>query len=689
MSLQLFPDDPNFSSTNWVPINKDSAVWDTEITAKVKKAVPIDNVDISIVWNTQEKNKGYGLGSAVIVSKRGKKKFIIPIILKDFKMAPLDVMITSSKAMPLSEDAASEALFSGAIGDMSSRNSSRGLIEADPNGFMPNDFSDYTRAEVTYQKSSGIDLAEAIANGNWDVLRNVHPRAQHLLTDYVYAWDDKEGLKRAAVALQDMGVMNKFAEGDKSIFVEFMDDISTDQIVKEKKYGSKGLAMPPLSENELIKPGRKIEVVKKMGPDAYVMMSNSIANFDPAMNLQDGPNVRTILTSQLRNEGVVDTVISALEAAGTSGVVIPWPKDDDDVTLGTKENASGSEFGIYDAFDESNSPARGVLFTRVMDLDGNVRSRKVFITPEGGGKQEGGFTPKRVPMTEPTLYNEDYLNVSDAPGAPDSGYMVLKDLLIGPLDIMSVSKTEYGGDAWVANVAGEDGSVKVLSTSKYIQGVTTSKNAIRISDRFKWVSVPRVKKYRAKSALDKKASLHHDRGRYHIQGLDVPDKWSVNLKEAEAKFTLSTHGMGIDKIASAMDGAKRYGSIEIYGIKGVERIEKSASSQWEDRAWNAFSQHFDHNRHNFVKLASMFDRLDTVDKVLGLNFISKANIARFVSALPLLKDALEELVRLLVVSRIGATEVPEEAISQTIDSMGEVIDGLETLSLHGEDEDSA
>jgi hypothetical protein len=267
--------------------------------------------------------------------------------------------------------------------------------------------------------------------------------------------------------------------------------------------------------------------------------------------------------------------------------------------------------------------------------------------------------------------------------------MVLKDLLIGPLDIMSVSKTEYGGDAWVANVAGEDGSVKVLSTSKYIQGVTTSKNAIRISDRFKWVSVPRVKKYRAKSALDKKASLHHDRGRYHIQGLDVPDKWSVNLKEAEAKFTLSTHGMGIDKIASAMDGAKRYGSIEIYGIKGVERIEKSASSQWEDRAWNAFSQHFDHNRHNFVKLASMFDRLDTVDKVLGLNFISKANIARFVSALPLLKDALEELVRLLVVSRIGATEVPEEAISQTIDSMGEVIDGLETLSLHGEDEDSA
>lgn len=686
MSLQLFPDDPKFSSTNWVPINKDASVWDAEITTKVKKVVPADNIDISVIWNTKDENKGYGLGSAVVVAKRGKSRFIIPVIVKEFKLAPLDVMITNSKAMRLTEENAEESLFSGGIGDMSSRDASNGIIGSDPNGWMPNDFSDYSRAEVTYQKSSGIKLDLAILNGNWGILKRAsEDGSDPIFTDYVNAWSSVEGLERAKQSLSDPGVMNKYAEGDKQIFVEFMNDISTDQVKKEKRDGS----AVESSCHDPMPPGRKIEVVKKVGPDAYVMLSSSIENFAPAMDLKDGENVRVILTSQLKNEGAVDAVVAALEAAGTSGVTVPWPKDDEDVVLGTQEAIGGDKWGVYDAYDQASNPARGVLFTRVMDANGDVKDRKVFLTSAGGGKQNPSFAPKPVPLAEPTLYNEDLLEIRDAPSAGDYGYLILKDLLIGPFDIMSMSKDRWTDTEYRANIATADGSTKVLSTSEYIQGVSVSKNGLRVSDKFKWANVSNIKKYVTAPALKKEASVYYDRGRYTLSGFGVPAEWSTNLKEAEAKFTLASHGLGIQKISQALLMAKQAGSVDIAGLKGQRQIEKSASSAWSDRAWEKFSQQFDHGDHDFVKLASMFDRLDTVDKVLGLNFISKANIARFVSAIPLLKDALEELVRLLVVSRIGATEVPEEAISQTIDSMSEVIDGLESLSLHEEDENAA
>ena len=80
MTIQLFPDDPKFSSTNWSPVNRDPSVWDTEITAKVHKIVPGKTTDISIVWNTKDENKGYGLGSVIVIYRSSKNRFVFPII---------------------------------------------------------------------------------------------------------------------------------------------------------------------------------------------------------------------------------------------------------------------------------------------------------------------------------------------------------------------------------------------------------------------------------------------------------------------------------------------------------------------------------------------------------------------------------------------------------------------------------
>jgi hypothetical protein len=85
------------------------------------------------------------------------------------------------------------------------------------------------------------------------------------------------------------------------------------------------------------------------------------------------------------------------------------------------------------------------------------------------------------------------------------------------------------------------------------------------------------------------------------------------------------------------------------------------------------------NKKELVKIASVFEDMTTIDAVLSLNFINNDNIAKFVTALPQFEKVREELLRLLIVCRLGNIEIPESVIKQAIDVMDKVINGLHTL----------
>jgi hypothetical protein len=111
--ISLFPNDPNFLSANWIPIDRDPSIWEAHITDLARKLISEGSVDITIIWNMKDEAKGYGVGSILIVNRSNKQKFIIPIIIKDFKLAPLDTLITDQNAMRVSPDNIQDMLFSG------------------------------------------------------------------------------------------------------------------------------------------------------------------------------------------------------------------------------------------------------------------------------------------------------------------------------------------------------------------------------------------------------------------------------------------------------------------------------------------------------------------------------------------------------------------------------------------------
>ena len=672
MAISLFPDNPKFTASNWIPLDRDSKVWDPFITTQIKKLLPKADVDITIKWNSKDDKKGYGVGSIIVIMRSSENKFIIPVIVKNFKLAPLDVIITQHRAMRVTPENIEDILFSGKFSKGVSNRKSRGV--GDETGYLPLD-TEYQSSDVIVQKSSNVDFRIAWDSGDLSCLSGIFNQAQRSVCEEVFDSIDKEAAARVKGDLSDPQILNKFAN-EKSIFVEYINKIDPDKLTQK--------------DNEIQSAkGKKIEVIKKIGPAAYVMMSNSIANFEPAIQIASGEDVRFTLQDQVGNEDIVDAIMAAIEETGERAAVVPWAKDDEDTKV-YNDIDGPNDYGIYEAYNPKGKLTRGVLYRRVHDFRGKSKGVKLFITIEGGGIQKDTFKGIKCDAMRPTLYNEEYVDCFDRPSAGDMGVWVNGKIVIGPMFVQSVSREPYQPNhTMIVNDGKSD--IYELRQSDSINGIKTSDdskpigydetvnpNKITISTKFKWMPIREQIEYSNKHIINKEAHVYFSDDNYRINGLNVEQKWASQLDEAKVKFVLSTHGMSIEKIASVLNIAQQTGIVTITNIPGVPMYEKQASINTE-AALDFIG--FDPRDHDLTKIAGMFEKLDTVDQVLGLNFINKSNITRFLSSLPMFIETREELTRLLIVSRMGVTEVPEEAVMQALDAFDSIVDGLHRLKL--------
>ena len=79
------------------------------------------------------------------------------------------------------------------------------------------------------------------------------------------------------------------------------------------------------------------------------------------------------------------------------------------------------------------------------------------------------------------------------------------------------------------------------------------------------------------------------------------------------------------------------------------------------------------------KLSSTSGYRRTVDTVLQLNFLNQDNLLQFVDLLPTFEEALSALCALLVASRLGLEEVPEQSVEGAIRALEPIIKGLRVI----------
>ena len=139
--MDLFLEPTQYETTKTAatetPLPEDPISWPTEILQELFKQVPyIADFTPNIVMDRVDAERGYGLGHAEIQNKSelqsgttdeqqaavGVRMVRIPLIIKESKLQPLDVVVTEdSKMLPLTESRLRQALFRPQAFDVTSR----------------------------------------------------------------------------------------------------------------------------------------------------------------------------------------------------------------------------------------------------------------------------------------------------------------------------------------------------------------------------------------------------------------------------------------------------------------------------------------------------------------------------------------------------------------------------------------
>jgi hypothetical protein len=71
----------------------------------------------------------------------------------------------------------------------------------------------------------------------------------------------------------------------------------------------------------------------------------------------------------------------------------------------------------------------------------------------------------------------------------------------------------------------------------------------------------------------------------------------------------------------------------------------------------------------------------SADAILSLSFLTPDNLQKFIGFLPKLQDAMNALANLLLASRLGLAQIPEESCANALKALDRAVQGLRLLQL--------
>lgn len=633
--MDLFPEEKNEKPTTYINLDRDASLWDDYITNQVKKVVKATPVTISVVWNKRDDKKGTAVGSVIIKSTADENRFVVvPIIINDFNMAPLDViMLPGSGIDTFTPENIEKYLFSPnpAITTVP-REDLRDLRNLN----KAQEFSDITRNNMGFDLMPGYSPSVAAYQKTSSLLVSVLPTVS---AEHIEKILEKPEILKIASPITDV-----------------------------------------LKESVRRKRMKRIEAAQKTGPDKYIVYSNTPDAFNPTISVMSGDQ----LVMSARDNELPYQFIAQVEAEGPDGVVLEWEKRDPESPLmagqykDEKRYSKITKPGIYQIYVGPGAPnIIGLVTDRNYDIISDSVSTKYWhvLSGAGGGKQSGdvyGFPINDVALPE------------KEPAAGDYGYFVYVDevdykdpIVVGPCTIEVASKRNFGY-ADPDDILYRTDSIKVrfdsptvyeirfssfVNGSGFVKDKMGDKSFYLVSRKnITWVPIRKqINVKKPVGALDKRASIRYDGYFYEIDGDGIPGEWKHIDSDVKMSFFLRCCGYPLEKIASVLKEAKKQGYTKTE-IR-VPLTEKKASAQYKIYP-------------ELLKLAGYFDDISTVDTILGLNFITPENASNFLRAIDKIQKVREELLRLLLLSRIGNIEVKENLLKQGIDTLEKIIDGL-------------
>lgn len=647
----LFIDTPELHDASLHKLSNDIESWPEDIIQKLKERIPkVAGMNSMVKFMKKDEENGTATGSVIINSP--EKTAVVPIIIKDFMLYPLDIMVAKQKLLPLNPD-----YFDAVFDD----NNVFQKLEEYPTYSGLGRFEDANMWEAIYPPSLG---RYAYASAGYPIL--------DAISDTV-----------------DGSAMKDNLLGDQGATARYYNNGHLDVLKKVANLKPVNMGEFAPAADKLIP--KSVVMVLKEGPNKYTSLASSDEVFHPGIHTMDRPSTCKFMSTICDH---VDDVINEVDQNGEKMLVVP--QGDDNVFLARSDDhvpVSADEYDHYSVRTKTGVNVEGIVIPRVIDFDQEIKDIKMFlgktmstVQPEiyGARLRHSGFTLEgsypKVGQTGTFVFNTDAshglatIPVTVRSMVEDCGKIVLKvfTLMGEPLKLIICPNTHLE-------------RIAKIPSEKY--------PSYMLPGKMKWIAMDNMGEvsnsphdYIIKSAAqvltNKPVTLiPTGYGQYSVKGVSKYASYigwdHTNLSGAQVKFLLSAMSCPQEKIASAMDYASRAGRAELHNLHFTPlKHEKLAKYK---PMIKRFLKVASDSRCDLFKEASYIDNSQTVDALLALNFINADNMTKFINMVPSLKSAVSSLASCLLASRLGMKEIPESSASTAMQRLIEVVTGLERL----------
>jgi len=642
--------------------------WQDAILKELYKTVPQSlKLSVRLVYKDKDEEKGYAVGSILIVSKSDGKKATVPFVIKDFSMFPLDVFIVDKGLfLPLSE-----AYFK--------------------KHFDNNDI-----------------FSKAIPKRDYD-LASPHSSNQ-LINDL----NPPIHTKHASVSQEILGTLDR--KSIKDFKKKLMDSPESFAALAGNSKAGRILKKLCCEEPAIEKKASSRDIdtlcIERVGFNKYKAFTNSSDEFSPQTEIWD--------YDMLKKAGVCDFTVNNgcfYKGASKASPMVEEDMVSSPVYMAEKANT----LGTYSVRTVDGTLYAGAVIPMVIDFNQNRVRMKYFI---GGDKY--ALQPDFVGVKKDNAIKLDHGSVE--PGvtgmfAHETSRGVVATV---PVTIVSTSKDEGTNtvDIWARTHLGKNLRLTMSPGLKKIAPVGQNRYILPLEMKFVNLgsSVKLVNSESSYKALEKVAH-RADTQKLRIIGNGLTfsfqtngiekyasqDGFSVNagmLRPFEARCLLMSFGASPQDSETLLKTANARGECSVLGLNFPplkSDMDKIASEHLGRR--NELFEHISKLRCDMIKeagalissndsdLACIFVDSDdamfkvankksigeTVDTVLSLNFVNKNNITKFVAMKPLIELAASKIAQLLIASRLGVKLIPEEETATVLHNLNYVIEGLNQL----------
>lgn len=673
MDLFKYAQNLTFSAekTASIEVGEDQNQWSRKILTELYRTIPEASAYAPKVnFMRIDEEQGFALG---IVSLSGSTESPltdaqseaattnsahIPIIIRHYVLAPLDIMLVNGRLLPLNPDRLREALFRPQPFDMLTDDwgdtSLLGFFQLPGRSdIYPN--SGYTAGAgdgVTTMFGPGVKTSSA----RYEILETVAPT---LLKSDLIALAEKF----ADPVLYGAITKNASALGALQVLA------SAEKIVEKVAHEDALHAAVAMKGADVLQIGYSddagVYTVKVASRSAYL------------------PSLITMTRSEVLKFAGPE-VVQKVDTEGT--VTVAAEKADADTNLLSADTSKWEVVdspGIYKVKTVDGREMTGWVLPNLIDFDG-IRVPMAVFTNGAAASVQDQIAGSRVATGV------------DLPAREPRGTGVF--FVVGPsgveatVPVMVVGREESmdGGTAYhVQTLTDGEHTVRLvpgLKGLRVIGGETFIPDTARFMPLDTEAAIPLIK---TPGELTKTASYlatptirvlsDGDMARLEFHGTPkLAQHFSGNLSHDAAVFALCLAGLDA-RAAHQKVAASVFSTTEVRGVHDIRDVEDLRAEVRPKAA--AFSKIAMGLRRDLTKEAAVLPDVQTVDAVLSLNFLNSENLRAYVAKLPSLEKALSSVCHLLLAARLGLTEVPEAAAARCVRGLDDVCKGLRSLGL--------